>query len=48
MEWIYAALIADYMVKGAMLIWRFRSGRWKTVLAREPAPVSTPIEPSEA
>jgi len=47
-EWIYAALIADYVVKGAMLIWRFRSGHWKTVLAREPAPVSSPIEPSEA
>jgi len=46
-EWIYAALLADYMVKGAMLIARFRSGRWKTVLAREPAPVPSLIEPSE-
>jgi putative MATE family efflux protein len=47
-EWIYAALIADYLVKGAMLVWRFRSGHWKTVLARSPAPPTAPIEPSEA
>jgi putative MATE family efflux protein len=30
-EWIFAALIADYIVKAAMLSWRFRSGRWKTL-----------------
>jgi hypothetical protein len=30
-----------------MLIARFRSGRWKTVLAREPAPVTELLEPSE-
>jgi Na+-driven multidrug efflux pump len=30
-EWIFAALIADYVVKAAMLSWRFRSGRWKTL-----------------
>jgi putative MATE family efflux protein len=47
-EWIYAALIADYLVKGAMLVWRFRSGHWKTVLAREPARATEPLEPSEA
>jgi putative MATE family efflux protein len=47
-EWIYAALIADYLVKGTMLVWRFRSGHWKTVLAREPAPPTEPLEPSEA
>jgi putative MATE family efflux protein len=46
-EWIYAALIADYLVKGAMLVARFRSGRWKTVLAREPALATAPIEPAE-
>jgi len=28
-EWIYAALIADYIVKSTMLTWRFRSGRWQ-------------------
>jgi Na+-driven multidrug efflux pump len=28
-EWIFAALIADYIVKGAMLTWRFRGGAWK-------------------
>jgi putative MATE family efflux protein len=47
-EWIYAALLADYLVKCAMLVWRFRSGVWKTVLAREPAPPTEPLEPSEA
>ena len=28
-EWIFAALVADYVVKGGMLIHRFRGGRWK-------------------
>ena len=44
-EWIYAALLADYVVKAAMLVWRFRSGRWKTVLDSPPAPATAPIEP---
>ena len=30
-EWIFAALIFDYVVKAAMLITRFRRGRWKTI-----------------
>lgn len=30
--WVYAALIGDYLVKAAMLVTRFRGGRWKTVL----------------
>jgi putative MATE family efflux protein len=30
--WVYAALIGDFLVKGAMLIWRFQQGKWKTVL----------------
>lgn len=46
-EWIYAALIADYVVKAAMLVARFRSGRWKTVLDRSAARVIAPLEPSE-
>jgi putative MATE family efflux protein len=46
-EWIYAALIADYVVKAVMLVGRFRGGRWKDVLDREPAPDVTPIEPAE-
>jgi putative MATE family efflux protein len=41
-EWIYAALLADYTVKAALLIGRFRSGRWQTALpsisTRPPAP----------
>jgi putative MATE family efflux protein len=28
-EWVFAALIADYIVKATMLTLRFRSGRWK-------------------
>lgn len=30
--WVYAALIGDYVLKGMMLIWRFRQGRWKTII----------------
>ena len=29
--WIFGALILDYMIKSAMLIGRFHSGRWKTI-----------------
>ena len=32
-EWIFAALIFDYITKAAMLSWRFRSGSWKSALA---------------
>jgi putative MATE family efflux protein len=28
-EWVYAALIADYVVKASLLTWRFRSGAWQ-------------------
>ncbi len=30
--WVYAALMGDYLVKAAMLIWRFYRGRWKRVM----------------
>ncbi|MGI9324591.1 MAG: MATE family efflux transporter [Pseudomonadales bacterium] len=33
--WVYASLVADYLLKGTMLIWRFRSGRWKTVYSNK-------------
>ncbi|MDA1076479.1 MAG: MATE family efflux transporter [Proteobacteria bacterium] len=33
--WVYAALVGDYVLKGAMLIWRFRGDRWKTVFRLE-------------
>lgn len=33
-EWIFAALIGDYVVKATMLTLRFRSGRWKSALVR--------------
>ncbi|MBL6815404.1 MAG: MATE family efflux transporter [Pseudomonadales bacterium] len=35
--WVFAALIGDYVLKGAMLIWRFRQGRWKTIIPEHPA-----------
>jgi putative MATE family efflux protein len=31
-EWVFSALIADYIVKATMLTLRFRTGRWKTVI----------------
>jgi putative MATE family efflux protein len=31
-EWIFYALIADYIVKATMLTLRFRGGRWKTAI----------------
>jgi putative MATE family efflux protein len=30
-EWVFGALIADYVIKGIMLVWRFRSGRWQNI-----------------
>jgi putative MATE family efflux protein len=30
-EWIFAALVADYMVKATMLVWRFKRDRWKSI-----------------
>lgn len=35
--WVYAALIGDYMLKGFLLVWRFRQGRWKTIIPDNPA-----------
>jgi putative MATE family efflux protein len=31
-EWVFSALIADYVVKATLLIWRFRSRRWVRAL----------------
>lgn len=31
-EWVYAALMGDYITKAAMLAWRFYRGRWKKVI----------------
>jgi putative MATE family efflux protein len=33
--WVYAALVGDYLVKAGMLVWRFRRGRWKTIMRTE-------------
>jgi putative MATE family efflux protein len=30
--WVYACLVADYLLKAAMLSWRFHRGRWKTAI----------------
>jgi putative MATE family efflux protein len=30
--WVYAALIGDYLVKAAMLTWRFQRGKWRTAI----------------
>ena len=27
-EWVYGALIADYVIKAVLIIWRYQSGRW--------------------
>jgi putative MATE family efflux protein len=37
-EWIFGALIADYIIKGLMLTLRFRSGRWAHVLTLREGP----------
>ena len=44
-NWIYATLIADYAVKNALLVWRFRSGRWMKLL---PAGHQAPSPPDPA
>ncbi len=33
-EWVFAALIADYAVKATLFVWRFRSGRWQHAISR--------------
>ena len=33
--WVYAALVGDYLLKATLLIWRFRSGRWRTLVRTE-------------
>ena len=33
--YVYASLIGDYMLKGTLLIWRFRQGKWKTLVSSE-------------
>jgi MATE family, multidrug efflux pump len=32
-EWIYGALLADYILKAIMLVSRFRSNKWQYALA---------------
>lgn len=30
--WVYSSIIGDYVLKGTLIIWRFKSGRWKHAL----------------
>jgi putative MATE family efflux protein len=32
--WVYSSIIGDYMLKGTLLIWRFKSGHWKHALVK--------------
>lgn len=38
--WVYAALVGDYLLKTVLLIWRFRSGRWRTIVRTEELGIS--------
>jgi putative MATE family efflux protein len=33
-EWVFGALVGDYLAKSALLAWRFRSGRWQHAIGR--------------
>jgi len=35
-EWIYGALMADYLLKGILLVNRFRSNKWQRVISARP------------
>ena len=43
--WVYGAMIVEFLVKGAMLIARFMSGRWKTVIVEPPERKETQAQP---
>jgi putative MATE family efflux protein len=36
--WVYSSIIGDYVLKGSLLIWRFKSGRWKHAIRAQLAP----------
>jgi putative MATE family efflux protein len=36
--WVYSSIIGDYVLKGSLLIWRFKSGRWKHAIKARMAP----------
>jgi putative MATE family efflux protein len=38
-EWVYAAVIADYIIKGVLFVSRFRGGRWKNMLSERDEPL---------
>jgi putative MATE family efflux protein len=47
-EWIYGALIADYIVKASLLTWRFRSGRWQHALPEPTRSMAAESDPAPA
>ena len=46
--WVYGAMIVEFLVKGAMLIARFMSGRWKTVIVEPVAGDGSPPQTAGA
>lgn len=36
--WVYGAIVGDYLLKGALLLWRFHTGRWRTLYGSGTAP----------
>ena len=36
-EWIYAALIGDYIVKAVMLLYRFHGSKWQQIFSNKEA-----------
>jgi putative MATE family efflux protein len=47
-QWVFAALIGDYLVKAAMVTARFRGNRWRNALAAAgpPLPATAPVSES--
>jgi putative MATE family efflux protein len=37
--WVYSSIIGDYILKGSLLIWRFKSGRWKHAIRARLVPL---------
>lgn len=40
--WVYASLVGDYVLKAVLLIWRFKNGRWKTIVRLPPTDTADP------
>jgi putative MATE family efflux protein len=42
-EWIYAALIGDYLIKAALLLRRFHGGKWQQIFTESEARFARPV-----